>query len=285
MAPLLSVRGLTRRYGGVSALDDVDLDVAPGAILGLIGPNGAGKTTLFEVIAGFNRPDSGTVTFEDHDITRLSPEARGRRGLIRSFQDAKLFPSLSVHQCVIAAQERERPSRLYDSILSLPGERRRERDKSRRADELMSSMGLDGYRDKLVRELSTGTRRIVELACVLALDPTLLLLDEPSSGIAQKETEALGPVLEKVKELTGCTMIIIEHDIPLVMGLSDEVVAMESGRVIARGTPTEVRNDPQVIASYLGSNDVVIQRSGTTNGSRPRKPAARVAKRVRTVKE
>lgn len=259
---LLSTRGLTRRYGGVSALDGVDLDLREGAILGLIGPNGAGKTTLFECIAGFNRADAGTVHFAGEDITRLSPEARGRRGLIRSFQDARLFPSLTVHQCVIASQERARPSRLLDSVFSLPVERRREQEKRERADELISSMGLDAYRDKLVREISTGTRRIVELACVLALDPRLLLLDEPSSGIAQKETEALGPVLRKVKEITSCTMIIIEHDIPLVMSLAEEIVAMESGKIIARGTPEEVRNDARVIASYLGANEVTIERSG-----------------------
>jgi len=262
-ATLLTVSGLRRSYGGVHALDGVDLDVREGTIVGLIGPNGAGKTTLFECIAGFNRPDAGVVQLAGQDITTLGPEARGRLGLIRSFQDARLFPSLTVHQTIVASHERLRPSRLIDSVLSLPIERRRERDKAARADELIASMGLDGYRDKRIGEISTGTRRIVELACVLALEPRLLLLDEPSSGIAQRESEALGPVLRTVKELTGCTMVIIEHDIPLVMSLADEIVAMESGTVIARGTPDAVRNDPQVVASYLGTNQATIARSGT----------------------
>ncbi len=265
-ASLLAVRGLRLHYGGVRALDGVDLDIAEGSILGLIGPNGAGKTTLFECIAGFNHPDQGQVTFGGVDVTSLGPEGRARLGLIRSFQDARLFPSLTVHQTVVASHERLQPSRLIDSVLSLPVERRRERTKAARADELISAMGLDAYRDKLIRELSTGTRRIVELACVLALEPRLLLLDEPSSGIAQRESEALGPVLRRVKELTGCTMVIIEHDIPLVMGLADEVVAMESGRVIARGAPDVIRHDPRVVASYLGTNETVIARSGVVNG-------------------
>ena len=266
MTALLEAQDIQVRYGGVRAVDDVSLSVMPGEILGLIGPNGAGKTTLFECIAGFNPLRRGTVRFAGDDITSATPEERARRGLIRSFQDARLFESLTVFQVVLVAHEKRRPSSLFADVTSWPRARRAEREKSAAADELIESMGLTRYRDKLVGELSTGTRRITELACVLALEPKLLLLDEPSSGIAQREVEALGQLLRRIKELTGCTLLIIEHDMPLIMGLADRIVALESGRVLAEGTPAEIQNHPAVIESYLGRSTASIHRS---NGSKP----------------
>ena len=266
---MLEVRDLSITFGGVQALRGVDLDVEAGSVVGLIGPNGAGKTTLFECIAGFTKPTAGTVTFLGNDVSHWTPEARARVGLIRSFQDARLFSSLTVFQTVLVSLEKDQPSRLLTSIVPLPFVRDREQHKAERADELIAQMGLETYRDKLVSELSTGTRRIVELACVLALEPKLLLLDEPSSGIAQREVEALGGLLRSIREVTGCTMLIIEHDMPLVMGLADTIVALESGRRIAAGTPDEIRHDPQVIASYLGTTDVVIERSGARTETTP----------------
>ncbi len=181
-----------------------------------------------------HRPDEGTVRYAGRDITALGPEARGRMGLIRSFQDAALFPTLTVLECVQLSLERVDPTRLVPSLLGL---RRQEKRKLARAEELVAWMGLERYRASQIQELSTGTRRITEIACLVALEPTLLLLDEPSSGVAQKETEALGALLVRLKAELGLTLIIIEHDIPLIMGLSDRIVCMADGEVIAAGTP------------------------------------------------
>ncbi|HUQ39855.1 MAG TPA: ATP-binding cassette domain-containing protein, partial [Acidimicrobiales bacterium] len=261
---LLETEGLAKHYGGIHAVDGVSVSVASGEILGLIGPNGAGKTTLFELMAGFTRSDAGTVRFDGADITGLSVERRARVGLIRSFQDARLFPTLTGLETVQLALERTDPTRLLPELI---GSGRRDARKRARADELIEMMGLTRYRDTQVSALSTGTRRITELACLIALEPTLLLLDEPSSGVAQGESEQLGELLLAIREHLDTTMIVIEHDIPLLMGLADRIVAMESGRVIASGTPDEVRNDERVIESYLGEGSVAVERSGASRTS------------------
>jgi ABC-type branched-subunit amino acid transport system ATPase component/ABC-type branched-subunit amino acid transport system permease subunit len=255
---LVEVRGLRKSFGGVRAVRGVDFHVKPGETLGLIGPNGAGKTTTFELLAGFTKVDEGTVTYGGRDITGLGPEARGRLGMIRSFQDAALFPTLTVLECVQLSLERVDPTRLVPSLL---GWKRAEKRKLQRAEELVAWMGLERYRASQIQELSTGTRRITEIACLVALQPQLLLLDEPSSGVAQKETEALGRLLVRLKAELNLTLIIIEHDIPLIMGLSDRIVCMADGEVIAQGTPDVVRNDPAVVEAYLGGSITAIERS------------------------
>jgi ABC-type branched-subunit amino acid transport system ATPase component/ABC-type branched-subunit amino acid transport system permease subunit len=256
---LLEGRGLRKSFGGVHAVRGVDIDVRAGEIVGLIGPNGAGKTTTFELLGGFTRLDAGHVVFDGRDVTALGPEARGRLGLIRSFQDAALFPTLTVEETVQLAFERVAPTRFVSAAL---GEGRRERAKRRRAAELIAFMGLERYRRRQIQELSTGTRRITEIACLIALEPTLLLLDEPSSGIAQRETEALGTLLRELKAELDVAMVVIEHDIPLIMGLSDRIVAMADGVVIAQGSPADVRAHPAVVESYLGGSVTAIERSG-----------------------
>ena len=256
---LLEAIELRRRFGGVVAVDGVSLKVVGGETVGLIGPNGAGKTTTFELIGGFTKADSGRIVFDHRDVTHLSPEARGRLGLIRSFQDAALFPTMTVLETVQLGLERLSPSRLFSSVAGI---RFAEHTKERQARELVAFMGLDAYRDKQIQELSTGTRRITELACLVALQPKLLLLDEPSSGIAQRETEALGSLLQSLKAQLGLTLLIIEHDIPLIMGISDRVIAMADGKVIAQGAPQDVRNHPAVVEAYLGGSVAAIERSG-----------------------
>jgi ABC-type branched-subunit amino acid transport system ATPase component/branched-subunit amino acid ABC-type transport system permease component len=261
---LLEAVELNKRFGGVAAVRDVSLKVLAGEIVGLIGPNGAGKTTTFELLGGFTRPDWGRVIFDGEDVSDLGPEERGQRGLIRSFQDAALFPTLTVLDTARLAFERVSPTSYFKSALGL---RRDERDKDRMARELVGTMGLDAYRNKQIQELSTGTRRITEIACLLALQPSLLLLDEPSSGIAQRETEALGRLLRQIKDELDLTLLIIEHDIPLIMGLSDRVIAMDAGVVIATGPPEDVRTDPLVVEAYLGGSVAAIERSGATDGA------------------
>jgi len=269
---LLDARNLHKHFGGIVAVDGVSIRVRGGQTIGLIGPNGAGKTTTFELLGGFARPDAGQVIFDHRDVTAMSPEARARMGLIRSFQDAALFPTMSVLETVKLGLERSSPSKFFTGVAGLPFAERR---KDVRARELISFMGLDAYRDKQVQELSTGTRRITEIACLVALEPTLLLLDEPSSGIAQRETEALGGLLMSLKSQLGLTLLIIEHDIPLIMGISDRIVAMADGKVLCEGTPEKVRNDERVVEAYLGGSLTAIERSGES-----RRPPAASALRV-----
>jgi ABC-type branched-subunit amino acid transport system ATPase component len=249
------------QFGGLTAVNGITFTIPTGGIVSLIGPNGAGKTTPFELLGGFTRADTGRVVFDRREISHLGPEERARLGLIRSFQDAALFPTMTVKETVMLAQERTTPTRFLASTLGLT---LGERTKERRARALVAAMGLDRYRDKQIQELSTGTRRITEIACLVALDPVCLLLDEPSSGIAQRETEALGALLVDLKAQLGLTLVIIEHDIPLIMGISDRIIAMADGAVIAEGTPDVVRTDAGVVDAYLGGSIAAIERSGTT---------------------
>ncbi len=247
--PLLETRGLTKHYGDLVAVDDVWLSVQPGETLGLIGPNGAGKTTAFEMISGFVTPDSGTVRFDGTDVTRRSPERRADLGLVRSFQNATLFPSMTALEAVMLAAEAEVPARLWESIVGSHRADLRRRDL---AMELLDRFGVTDEADRSIGELSTGTRRVVELSCAVAMQPKLLLLDEPSAGIAQADTDALIGTLRQLKAEMDLTYIVIEHDLPLLMDLADRMVALEVGHVIAEGTPEEVRQHPAVVESYLG---------------------------------
>ena len=262
---LLRASGLRKHYGGVHAVDGVDFEVRVGETVGLIGGNGAGKTTMFELLGGFVAPDSGTITFHGVDITKKNAEKRARLGVIRSFQDAALFSTFTVRDAVLVALERRHRTKVLPALLGL---RRHEKAQRIRADELLSMCGLSDYSDAVVSTLSTGTRRITELACMIALDPELLLLDEPSAGIAQRETEALSSVIRTVKEQLGTTVVVIEHDMPFIRSLSDRIVVMEAGAVLASGDPSTVLADERVIASYLGTNTAAIERSGAGDGSR-----------------
>ena len=261
--PVLVCSGVTKRFGGVNALSDVGLEVAPGEIVGLIGQNGAGKTTLMDCISGFHDLDDGRVVFRGVDITGWSPHERARSRLGRSFQEARLFPSLTVLETIEVAMERTAANRsLIADATRQPASYLAAAEAADRSDELVAMLGLERYRHTPTSALSTGTRRIVELACLLAEDPVLMLLDEPSAGVAQRETEALGPLLGRIRDHTGAAMLVIEHDMPLLSGLCDRLVAMELGSVIASGSPEDVLADPAVVASYLGTDAAAINRSG-----------------------
>ena len=264
---LLEATDLVKSFGGVHAVDHVSLRVVAGETVGLIGPNGAGKTTTFELLSGFVRPDAGSVWFDGQDVTAFGPEARARLGLVRSFQDSALFPTLTVTEAVAVAAEGSHPTHFLSSLTRLSAAERTKRSYAR---ELVGLMGLHPYRDMQIQELSTGTRRIAEIACLVAAQPTLLLFDEPSTGIAQRETEALGDVIRQIKDALGVTLVIIEHDMPLIMGIADRIIAMADGHVIASGSPRAVQNDPMVVEAYLGGTLAAIERSGPArsgNGS------------------
>ena len=275
--PALECRDVVKRFGGITAVDHVDLTVAPGEVVGLIGHNGAGKTTLFDLICGFLTPDSGTIWIDQEDVTLFPAHERAWCGLGRSFQEARLFPSLTVAETISVALERHLASKEpFAAAFRMPASTDSEAAVADRVDEIIGRLGLSAYRQRPTGDLSTGTRRIVELACVMAQRPALLLLDEPSGGVAQAETEALGPLLRDVAADTGCAMVVIEHDMSLLSGLCDRLVALELGAVIASGTPPEVLSHPRVIASYLGTDETTVARSGNRPG-RAQSPSRRDA--------
>ena len=250
---VLETIGITKRYGGISAVSDVSLQLHQDEILGLIGPNGAGKTTVMDLVSGFQPLNGGRVFLHGVEVTDWPASERARHGLGRSFQDARLWPTLTVKENLAVALERAVPC--PDVLLAafgLPEMRDSERWIERRTEELIELMRVGAFRDKFVGELSTGSRRMVELAAVLAHNPTVLLLDEPSSGIAQRETEALGPVLRDVQRQLGCSIMVIEHDMPLLTDLADRIVALDQGAVVVDGSADEVLNHPRVVESYLG---------------------------------
>jgi branched-chain amino acid transport system ATP-binding protein len=237
---VLRVESVEVRFGGVQALQGVDLEVAPGTLVGLIGPNGAGKTTLFNVISGLERPTSGRVLLDGVDVTRLSPHRRARRGIGRTFQRIEVFSSLTVLENVLAAAEARRSWG------------RDEPDPERTARACLDRVGLRHLVRERVEELPTGLLRLVEVARGLATRPTHLLLDEPGSGLDSQETEALGDLLvDLVSE--GTAILLVEHDVDLVMRVCEQLYVLDFGEVIASGPPAQVQNDPAVRAAYLGA--------------------------------
>ncbi|MEX1008744.1 MAG: branched-chain amino acid ABC transporter permease/ATP-binding protein [Acidimicrobiia bacterium] len=258
----LVARDMRVQYGGRYAVVGASIEVRPGEVVGLIGTNGAGKTTLMNAISGFVR-SSGNVEVFGRRIDRMPAYRRARQGMGRAFQNARGFGGLTVRETVMVALEARQRSLLIPSLLALPPSPFVERRKRKQADEIIAYLGLSRYASGLVSELSTGTRRIVELASLLALDARLILLDEPTAGVAQKETEAFGPLIKTIQHDLGSSILIVEHDMPMVMSISDRIYCLEAGSVIAEGTPIEVRENPAVISSYLGTDRRAIQRSGT----------------------
>jgi ABC-type branched-subunit amino acid transport system ATPase component/ABC-type branched-subunit amino acid transport system permease subunit len=257
---VLATHGLTVTFGGIVAVDAVDFHAMPGEVIGLIGTNGAGKSTLLNAIGGYV-PAHGTVELLGRDVSGSPAHKRALQGLGRTFQSATLFPELTVRETVQLALEARSPTRFWTSTFWYPPAVKAERLKRVQAAELIDFLGLGRYADRFIAELSTGTRRIVELASVLAVAPRVICLDEPTAGVAQREAEAFGPLIRRVQQELDATLIVVEHDLPMILSLSDRVYCMEAGQVIAEGAPHEVRNDPSVVASYLGTDERAIQRS------------------------
>jgi branched-chain amino acid transport system ATP-binding protein len=248
---LLEVRGVSRRFGGLQALKDVEFDLGSGEIGAVIGPNGAGKTTLLDVITGFTRPDSGTVTFDGHNMLGVPPYRWAARGVMRTFQSARIVGRLTVRENLLLGGHHFVRAGLLTDGLRLRRGRREERALNARADEVMKFLGLRDLAERPATGLPAGTQRLVEVGRILVGSPRLILLDEPAAGLDDSETLELAHVLRAIRE-SDVTMLLIEHNMELVMSISDRVLVLDAGQSIARGTPAEVSKDPAVIAAYLG---------------------------------
>jgi len=262
-AVVLQIDDVVAVFGGIRAVDQVSLAIRSQEIVGIIGPNGAGKTTLFDIISGFTETRGGRIEISQTDVTAAPPHVRALAGLGRSFQDARLFPELTVRETLSVSLERWVSNKsVLAAAMHLPMAFEAESSVTRRVNELIELLGLGDFERQFIRELSTGTRRIVDLACLVAHRPSVILLDEPSSGLAQKEVEALAPVVKRLRSEMGAALVIIEHDIAFISSVADRLVALDQGRVIASGTPTDVLVHPVVVESYLGTSSAAIARSG-----------------------
>jgi ABC-type branched-subunit amino acid transport system ATPase component len=263
----LSVDGLTVHFGGVHALNGVTFTAEPGEIVGLIGANGSGKTTTLDVVSGLVAPQAGMVRLDGIDLAEYLPEERLGVGMVRSFQDCRLFPELTVLDVLLLSEDARSEVAVFSTTLRLPWARRAERRKQEAVDQVIAAFGLERFRHHRTAELSTGTRRVVDLASIVLARPRLLLLDEPTAGIAQREAEAFVPLLRRLHQVADTTIVLVEHDVPLVFELCSTVVVMELGRVVAAGPPEEVRADPKALAAYLGASDEALMASGPIVGS------------------
>jgi len=249
---LVEVAGVSKHFGGVQALIEVSFAIGGGEIYGLIGPNGAGKTTLFNVITGFVAPDAGTVALEGRPIAGLKADAIARRGIARTFQNIRLFANLSALENVMIGRHARTGCGVWSAMLRTPAQRSEEHAIEARAAALLDYVGIGAKANALARNLAYGDQRRLEIARALATEPRLLALDEPAAGMNPTETAALGALLRRIRA-DGITLLLIEHDMRLVMGLCDRMLVLDFGRRIAEGTPRAIQHDPAVVAAYLGA--------------------------------
>jgi branched-chain amino acid transport system ATP-binding protein len=267
VVPRLEARGVTVRFGGLVALKDVDLQVPAESIVGLVGPNGAGKSTLFAVLSGLLKPTAGTVLMGGDDVTRSTPQKRAGRGLARTFQHPELFSALTVREHVaLAYRMRHARSRLWTDLVTGRGFLKAPREEEDRVDGLIEALALTEIAHRPAAGLPLGSARLLEVARALAVDPEVLLLDEPSSGLDVRETEELVGTLQRVVADHGVSLLLVEHDVEMVLGMCDVVHVLDFGVAIAAGNPAEIRRNPAVRAAYLGEE---IEKPGVEQTAVP----------------
>jgi branched-chain amino acid transport system ATP-binding protein len=252
--PLLEMRDVTLRFGGVVALDGVSFEIRPGEILGLIGPNGAGKTTCFNAMTGVYQPTSGQVMFKGSPLGKRKRFAITKLGIARTFQNIRLFGNMTALENILVGADAQHSTGVGSALFRLPRHRHEEQHGHERAHELLQFMGLTKRADELARNLPYGDQRRLEIARALATGPDLLCLDEPAAGFNPQEKVELMQLIRRIRD-QGYTVLLIEHDMRLVMGVTDRIVVLEFGRKIAEGAPAEIRDNPAVIAAYLGVDD------------------------------
>jgi branched-chain amino acid transport system ATP-binding protein len=249
---LFAAQELAVRFGGIKAVDNVSFDVEPGEVFAIIGPNGAGKTTIFNLISRIYNPTSGALIFDGQDITQTPPDRIAGLGIARTFQNIELFANASVLQNLLIGRHCHSTVGVIPQLCFLPSVRRAEIAHREKVEDVISFLGLQRYRETLIANLPYGVRKIVELGRALCIEPKLLLLDEPSSGLNVEETEVMGFWIEDIKKDLGITVIMVEHDMSLVSMVSDRVMALNYGRVLVMGSPAEVQGNPEVIRAYIG---------------------------------
>ena len=253
MSLLLAATGVSKRFGGLLAIDNVSLSVPKGAIQAIIGPNGAGKTTLFNCLTSFVTPSAGEIVLNGTRIDGLRPDLVASHGIARTYQNIRLFPDLTAIENIMVGLDARRPESLLGALLATPGHHRKVRETIARATTLLAAVGLSGRGDRLARHLPYGDQRRLEIARALSIDPVLLLLDEPAAGMNPVESHAMLELIRRLRDDHGLTVLLIEHQMRVVMGISERITVLDHGACIAEGTPAEIRADPTVIAAYLGA--------------------------------
>lgn len=258
-AELLRVDHLTVKFGGLTAVNDVDFSIFPGEIVSLIGPNGAGKTTTFNAVTGFLSPAGGSIQLRGEELIHLKPHRIAEKGITRTFQITSLFPGLSVQENIRTGHHIQERETLWDAFLNTRRKRRVEEETLAKTGEILKFIGLEEKKEAIAGSLPYGDQRILEIGIALAANPKLLLLDEPSAGLNDTETRSMKDLIQKMRE-KSITIFLVEHDMKLVMGISDRIVVLNFGKKIAVGTPEEIKNNPEVIRAYLGERKRDVKR-------------------------